>query len=46
MTETKLTFQRYEKKYLLKREQYESFMDELSGYVKPDAFFESLVMSV
>ena len=46
MTETKLTFQRYEKKYLLKRDQYESFMDELSGYVKPDAYFESLVMSV
>lgn len=46
MIETKLTFQRYEKKYLLRKEQFEAFWQELEQYVKPDVFFESLVLSV
>lgn len=46
MTETKLTFQRYEKKYLLEREQFEAFRREIEPLLMPDVFFESLVCSI
>ena len=46
MKETKLTFQRYEKKYLLSREQYQALWQELEPYVEPDRFFQSTVCSV
>lgn len=46
MIKTKLTFRRYEKKYLLTREQFEAFSRELAPYVRPDKYFESLVLSV
>lgn len=46
MTETKLTFQRYEKKYLLGREQFEKFWQDMEPMLKPDAFFESLICSI
>ena len=46
MKETKFTFQRYEKKYLLPREKYLALWQELEPRVEPDAFFQSTVCSV
>ena len=46
MKETKFTFQRYEKKYLLPREKYLALWQELEPRVEPDAFFHSTVCSV
>ena len=46
MKETKFTFQRYEKKYLLSREKVQALWQELAPLVEPDAFFQSTVCSV
>ena len=46
MKETKFTFQRYEKKYLLPWEKYLALWQELEPRVEPDAFFQSTVCSV
>lgn len=46
MKDTKLSFKRYEKKYLLSREKYEALWAELEPYLKPDRFFQSTVCSV
>ena len=46
MKETKFTFQRYEKKYLLPREKYLALWQELEPRVEPDAFFQRTVCSV
>ena len=46
MKETKFTFQRYEKKYLLPREKYLALWQDLEPRVEPDAFFQSTVCSV
>ena len=39
MGETKLTFKRFEKKYLLSAEQHEALWSQLEERVVPDAFF-------
>lgn len=46
MGDTKLTFKRYEKKYLLSREKYERLRQVLDVHIKPDRFFESTVCSI
>lgn len=46
MEEAKLTFKRYEKKYLLTRGQYERLWQSLSPYIEPDEYFKSTVCSV
>jgi hypothetical protein len=42
----KLTFKRYESKYLLSREKYAALWSELEAYLEPDDFFQSTVCSV
>jgi len=44
--DTKLTFKRYEKKYLMSREQYEKLKQALEDYIEPDDFFRSTVCSI
>ena len=44
--ETKLTFKRYEKKYLLSREQYETLFRELEDHIEPDLYHRSVVCSL
>lgn len=46
MTDTKFSFQRYEKKYLLSREKYQALWQELAPLAEPDCFFRSTVCSV
>ena len=46
MGETKLTFKRYEKKYLLSREQYLTLRQRLDAYIQPDTYFQSTVCSI
>lgn len=46
MGETKLTFKRYEKKYLLSREQYLALRQQLDQHIRPDTYFQSTVCSV
>ena len=46
MEETKLTFKRYEKKYLLSPQQYDALRLRLDGRIVPDLFFQSTVGSV
>jgi len=46
MGATKLTFKRYEKKYLLSAEQYEALWQRLESYIEPDEFFSSTVCSI
>ncbi len=46
MGETKLTFERYEKKYLLSAEKFQAFWQELEARVEPDDFFSSTVCSI
>ena len=46
MKETQLSFKRYEKKYLLSREQYELLWRQLEPRLEPDRFFQSTVMSL
>lgn len=46
MGETRLTFKRLEKKYLLSREQYEKLRRALEGRIEPDQYFQSTVCSI
>ena len=46
MGDTKLTFKRLEKKFLLSAQQYEALRKRLDVYITPDRFFESTVCSV
>lgn len=46
MNETKLTFKRYEKKYLLTPDDYARIRARLDAYIEPDEFFSSTVCSV
>ena len=46
MKETKLTFKRYEKTYLLSSEQYTALRASLDEYIEPDEFFQSTVCSI
>ena len=46
MADTKLSFKRYEKKYLLSAQQYKRLRQELDAYIEPDEYFESTVCSV
>ena len=46
MNDTKLTFERYEKKYLLTPERYTVLREELDAHITPDRFFESTVCSI
>lgn len=46
MTDTKLTFKRYEKKYLLTPDEYAHIRAQLDPYIEPDEFFSSTVCSV
>ncbi len=46
MTETKLLFRRYEKKYLLPAEKYPELLARLEGHVEPDEFHVSTVSSL
>lgn len=46
MKETQLSFKRYEKKYLLSREQYELLWRQLEPRLEPDRFFQSTVLSL
>ena len=41
MGETKLSFKRYEKKYLLSRETYERLMAGLAPYIEPTDYHRS-----
>ena len=46
MGETRLSFKRYEKKYLLSAAQYTRVMQELRPYLEPDEYFQSTVCSL
>lgn len=46
MNETKLTFKRYEKKYLLSPDEYARIRARLDAFIEPDEFFSSTVCSV
>ena len=46
MEETKLTFKRHEKKYVLTTEKYNILKNELNSFVVPDAYPESTVCSI
>jgi hypothetical protein len=46
MNETKLTFKRFEKKYLLSAEQYAALWERLASYLEPDEYPESTVCSI
>jgi len=46
MKETQLSFQRYEKKYLMSAEKYERLWQELEARLRPDEFFSNTVCSV
>ncbi len=46
MEETKLSFKRYEKKYLLSARQYRQLFEQLRPYIEPDEYFQSTVCSL
>lgn len=46
MGETKYTFKRLEKKFLLSAQQYEALRERLDTYIMPDVFFRSTVCSL
>lgn len=46
MGETRFTFKRYEKKYLLTEEKYTRLMERLEGHIVPDRYFKSTVCSL
>ena len=46
MGETKLSFKRYEKKYLLSAGQYARLMEVLRPHIEPDEYFRSTVCSL
>ena len=46
MSQTKLTFKRYEKKYLLSADKYDILRSRLDSRIRPDEYFKSTVCSV
>ena len=46
MKETQLSFQRYEKKYLMTAEKYERLWQRLREHLRPDEYFSSTVCSI
>lgn len=46
MKETQLSFQRYEKKYLMTADQYAALWEELSPRLRPDEYFANTVCSL
>ncbi|MEA5151290.1 MAG: polyphosphate polymerase domain-containing protein [Oscillospiraceae bacterium] len=46
MSETRLSFERYEKKYLLSPAQYEALLPRLEGRIEPDEYHRSTVCSI
>lgn len=46
MGDTKLTFRRYEKKYMLTPEKYRSIMARICDYIEPDEYPRSTVCSI
>ena len=46
MSRTKLTFKRYEKKYLLSADKYDGLRSRLDSRIRPDEYFKSTVCSV
>ena len=46
MGETRLSFKRYEKKYLLSAGQYARLMEKLREHIEPDEYFQSTVCSL
>lgn len=46
MGDTKLSFKRYEMKYLLERSRYEALRERLDAYITPDVYFKSTVCSL
>lgn len=46
MGSAKLTFRRYEKKYLLSAEKYTAFYEALKDKIKPDEYFASTICSL
>ena len=46
MGETKLTFKRYEKKYLLSAEGYARLSERMADYIEPDEYHCSTVCSI
>lgn len=46
MRDTKLTFKRYEKKYLLTQEKYGQLRETLDGRIEPDEYYSSTVCSI
>lgn len=46
MGSVRVTFKRYEKKYLLSREKYEALRQRIDAHIVPDEYFESTVCSI
>ena len=46
MTDTKLSFKRYEQKYLVSAAQFEKLWERLAPYLTPDRYYESTVLSL
>ena len=46
MSDTKFTFKRFEKKYLLSAEQFDALWDRLAPYLEPDEYPSSTVCSI
>ena len=46
MGETKLTFKRYEKKYLLSADGYARLTERMADYIEPDEYHRSTVCSI
>ena len=46
MGETRLSFKRYEKKFLLSAAQYARLMEQLRPHIEPDEYFQSTVCSL
>ena len=46
MGETRLSFKRYEKKYLLSAAQYARVLEQLRPHIEPDEYFQSTVCSL
>ena len=46
MTRQGAVFQRYEKKYLLDREQYEGFREAIEGFMQVDEYGKSTICNI
>ena len=46
MGETRLSFKRYEKKYLLSAAQYARVLEQLRPHIEPDDYFQSTFCSL